>query len=389
MASFRKRNDKWEYRIRYKDYSGKNKEKTKGGFSTKTAAREAARLDEAKLAQGHDFSNDSMTIEQYLVFWLETEKEGKVSDNTFRNAKGVIAICIRNIGNIKLKDLKPMIYQQFINKIGKIYNHQTLMRYHGTWKEAFERAVDWEMLYRNPARKATIKGTTRKLAEKKYIEADEMEKLAAAAKQWVDDDYLQLFVLTRLLYYTGMRIGEATALNLDDIDYNKLLLKIDEMMLQADGRKWIVSKTLKTANSKRIISLDKETNELLNFWIKKRNNWLEKYDIDISSPALFINKLGNRIDPHMYRYNLRKLCKDNNIVPHYTPHMFRHTHTVTLVESGATMKFIAQRLGDTTQTISKVYDHVSERVERMNVEKLEALINESNTSSMWAIGGQN
>lgn len=179
------------------------------------------------------------------------------------------------------------------------------------------------MLYRNPAKKVTIKGTDRKLAEKKFIEGKEMEQLAEVAKQWVEDDYLQLFVLTRLLYYTGMRIGEATALNVDDIDP--------------------------------------------------------------SISALFVNKLGNRIDPHMYRYNLRKLCKDNGIIPHYTPHMFRHTHTVMLVESGATLKFIAQRLGDTTQTISKVYDHVSDKVERMNVEKLEALINNSNTSSSWAI----
>lgn len=241
------------------------------------------------------------------------------------------------------------------------------------------------MLYRNPARKVTIKGTDRKLAEKKFIEEKEMEQLAEVAKQWVEDDYLQLFVLTRLLYYTGMRIGEATALNVDDIDLENSLLRIDEMLFQKDGKYWVITSTLKTKNSKRVISLDKETSDILHFWIKKRISWLKKYDIDPSISALFVNKLGNRIDPHMYRYNLRKLCKDNGIIPHYTPHMFRHTHTVMLVESGATLKFIAQRLGDTTQTISKVYDHVSDKVERMNVKKLEALINNSNTSSSWAI----
>lgn len=388
MASFRKRNDKWEYRIRYKDLAGKNKEKSKGGFSTKTAAREAAKLEEAKVVQGHDFSNDSMTVEEYLNQWFKTVKEGRGAYNTARTIRQMINLCIRHLGSVKIKDLKPIQYQNFINEAGKTYSHDTLTRYHTTIKEAFEYAIDWEILYRNPARKVTIKGTNRKLAEKKFIEEKQMEELAAAAKQWVDEDYLQLFVLTRLLYYTGMRIGEATALNLDDIDLEKSLLRIDEMLFQKDGKYWVITSNLKTKNSKRIISLDKETADILHFWIKKRISWLQKYDIDTSTPFLFVNKLGNRIDPHMYRYNLRKLCKDNGITPHYTPHMFRHTHTVMLVESGATLKFIAQRLGDTTQTISKVYDHVSDRVERMNVEKLEALINESNTSSMWAIGGQ-
>ena len=38
MASFRKRNDKWEYRIRYKEM-GKYKETSKGGFKTKKEAQ--------------------------------------------------------------------------------------------------------------------------------------------------------------------------------------------------------------------------------------------------------------------------------------------------------------------------------------------------------------
>ncbi|MBC1617833.1 hypothetical protein HB904_16775 [Listeria booriae] len=49
MASFRKRGNKWEYRIIYKDLNNKRREKSEGGFRTKPEARDAAKREEAKL----------------------------------------------------------------------------------------------------------------------------------------------------------------------------------------------------------------------------------------------------------------------------------------------------------------------------------------------------
>lgn len=49
---------------------------------------------------------------------------------------------------------------------------------------------------------------------------------------------------------------------------------------------------------------------------------------------------------------------------------------------------IANRLGDSVQTISKVYDHVSKKVDRSNVDKIEKLIDSSETRTLWAVGGQ-
>ncbi|CAH0294449.1 hypothetical protein SRABI134_04429 [Peribacillus sp. Bi134] len=55
MASFRKRGDNWEYRIKYKDpFTQSKKEKMKGGFKTKKEAEAqlAAREMEIHLDEG-------------------------------------------------------------------------------------------------------------------------------------------------------------------------------------------------------------------------------------------------------------------------------------------------------------------------------------------------
>ncbi|EAD5297038.1 site-specific integrase [Listeria monocytogenes] len=397
MASYRKRGKKWEFRIKYKDLNNKSREKTKGGFSTKTEAREAAKVAEYKLLQGHDFTKEKMTVKQYLDYWYSLEKDGNGAFNTQRIIKQIIVMCNKYIGNVKLEQLNYAKYQEFINVAGKDYSHDTLVRYNSTIKEAFERGVDWGVFSRNPARKVTIKGTDRKLTDKKFIEDDEITILIGLAKHWVEDDYMQLFVFLRLLYYTGARIGEITAIDITKHNYKQSSLELAHTMIQDDNKRWIVSKDMKTNNSYRTISIDSETNELLHLWIKQQKSWLKRYDIENSDNAIFVTKKGHRMTPKFFRDKLSALCDSSDgKLRRLTPHMFRHTHVVSLVEASLlkndgdapSLKYIADRLGDSIQTISKVYDHVSKKVSRLNQSKIDAAVENSELASRWAVGGQ-
>lgn len=64
MASFRKRNDKWEYGVRYKEM-GKYKETSKGGFKTKKEAQLAAAKVEAQVDKG---VKESVSLRTYTVY---------------------------------------------------------------------------------------------------------------------------------------------------------------------------------------------------------------------------------------------------------------------------------------------------------------------------------
>lgn len=122
MASFRKRNDKWEYRIRYKEM-GKYKETSKGGFKTKKEAQLAAAKIEEKLVNGSNIQDGKITFNEYLYEWLNVFKKGNVAPRTYMVYEKNIRLHILPVfGELKLKDLTRIKYQKFINNLLEKYS---------------------------------------------------------------------------------------------------------------------------------------------------------------------------------------------------------------------------------------------------------------------------
>lgn len=65
MASYRKRENGWEYRISFKDRIEKYKRKEKGGFRTKSEAIKAAAEMELKLQDNINVDED-ITLNHYF-----------------------------------------------------------------------------------------------------------------------------------------------------------------------------------------------------------------------------------------------------------------------------------------------------------------------------------
>ena len=75
MASFRKRNDLWEYRISYKDNNGKYKIKSKSGFKTKKEAQLSAHKALEELENSNSIKE--MLLSEYLLDWYKIYIKGK------------------------------------------------------------------------------------------------------------------------------------------------------------------------------------------------------------------------------------------------------------------------------------------------------------------------
>lgn len=131
MASYRKRGSKWEYRIRYKDpFTQEFKEKTKGGFTTKKEAQLAASEDEKKLLEG--YQQEEVSLNDYLITWLNEYKKDTVRKNTFElHKRNIVNHIIPFFKNIKLRDIKPIMYQKFLNqlKVLHLWNQITYLSF--------------------------------------------------------------------------------------------------------------------------------------------------------------------------------------------------------------------------------------------------------------------
>ncbi|UUZ80682.1 Arm DNA-binding domain-containing protein [Paenibacillus sp. P26] len=119
MASFRKRGDVWEYRIRYADrQTGKFKEKSKGGFRTKKEAQLAATEEELKINQFGFAENGDEHISKYFDDWLEVYKRPNVKPITYSvQERNVRLNILPRWGNYRLKDLSRTEYQKWINEL--------------------------------------------------------------------------------------------------------------------------------------------------------------------------------------------------------------------------------------------------------------------------------
>lgn len=97
--------------------------------------------------------------------------------------------------------------------------------------------------------------------------------------------------------------------------------------------------------------------------------WVDKYK---DRGFIFTTTGGNPIYSHKINRLLAMAAKSLNLDKHITTHTFRHTHISLLVEMNISLKAIMKRVGHTDeQTTIKVYTHVTEKMDKLLIEKLE------------------
>lgn len=384
MASFRERGNGWEYRVKYKDpATGKTREKSRGGFKTKKEAQLAAYEIEKKLELGIDINKQDMLLKDYFQYWFNNYKKGTVSRNTEKNFEQAIKIITKHLGYVRMKDLDRGIYQRFINKIAPNFAKSTLQRHNSRWSEAFEEAIQLDIIQKNPARKVKYPTTTKPIKnKKKNVELEEAKQLLRAMEKDWSHRYQHYKYITYLLIGTGARIGEVTALYLKDVDFKNKIIHINKTFIRED-RVWKVKNTTKTGKSgERTIGLDDFTLAKMKEWKKIRNEIILRNGLK-DVPYFFINEIGDFVKTVNYGDMLRTICKRHGI-RHITPHMFRHTHETIMWESGVVdLNFIGARLGDKDKTILlNTYGHLSKISEQTNMDKINQFM------QRWANGGQ-
>ncbi|WP_100373112.1 site-specific integrase [Bacillus sp. FJAT-45037] len=368
--SYRKHdNGQWEYRISYADpVTAKRKEKSKRGFKSKPEARYAAQEMEKKLLEGLEESD--VSLKHFINEWLYEYKKPILRKNTFEIHK-------RNIENhilpyfkeIQLKKIKPIMYQKFINYlVEKGYSKRTVEIVHGTMYSALDKAVTLQKLENNPCNGAVIT-TTKSTKEGKiqYLNSNQVPLFLQECYQY---DYIY-WIFFKTLVETGMRKGEAAALQWNDIDLKEAKITISKTLdFSAKNDDELFGET-KTYHSARTITMGTPLAKVLHEHKKWQNqnkivlNEVYKHDLNL----VLCRKDGSHMPKSTLFNAFRRILKRCDISP-LPIHALRHTHAVILLESGASIKYIQERLGHgSMQITADVYSHISEKLERSTIDK--------------------
>lgn len=129
-----------------------------------------------------------------------------------------------------------------------------------------------------------------------------------------------------LLFYSGMRIGECTALDVDDVS--------------VIGRKNRVTIRSGKGEKYRVIPLHSEAVAAISSWLVEREKKFKGKQVD---KALFLNPQGKRMSTASIDLIIRKIGKECGI--DLSAHVLRHTFLTSLVRSRNDLVLVAEIAG--------------------------------------------
>lgn len=371
MASFRKRGQKWEYRIKFMDRrTGKPKEISKGGFKTKKEAQIAAAEEGAKINHFGFEENGNERLSKFFEDWLEIYKRPNVKPITYSvQERNVRLNILPRWGNYRLKDLARNEYQKWINELRGHYSEGTVRRIHSIFSSAINDAVhEFNVLRENPIQKIKIPKDAEKSDKVVFFTRQQLDRFLDTVKTPVKNAKyqasIQYYALFTLLARTGIRIGESLALTWDDINFDTERLSIEKTLVYPLNSSPYIS-TPKTKNSCRDIKLDDYTVRLMKRHRINQKEVILRYENYKPSKEnlVFHQHDGRWLRTNVVRDYFKEVCKRANL-PVLSPHALRHTHAVHLLESGVNIKYVSERLGHASVKVTAdTYLHVTKKME--------------------------
>ncbi|MCM3053709.1 site-specific integrase [Caldibacillus thermoamylovorans] len=367
MASIKKLNGKWRYRVSYKsnevDDEGKPiyKTKTQGGFRTKKEAELAAAELENKYRKGYDISAADQLFSEYMRNWYELYKKDKYSLGHDRNIKLSVELVEKHFVGIRMKDLNRDMYQKFINDISQKYAKATVQKRHTYIKECLRMAIEDGILIKDPTYKVKVfSKKEEKNEEQKYLNFNEIQKLVLEVKKDMKPKYISRYIILFAIA-TGARFSEIMGMTWDSVDFDNKTITINKAWDFKDKKDF---GNTKNYASKRTITVDDETLEMLKELKKKQKEVTKQTGIENDKDLVFVNTKMKLVSNNAVNKTLSSICGKVGI-REITCHGLRHTHGSILLYKGANIKYVSRRLGHSDiVTTLQIYSHVLDELEQ-------------------------
>jgi len=152
-------------------------------------------------------------------------------------------------------------------------------------------------------------------------------------------DYRALrdLALVDLLFATGMRVGEASALDVRDYFARDAVFRV-----QGKG-----------GRDRLAFIVDEQTVKV------QREHMEARAHIVTDSPALFVNAAGGRLSTQGITNVVARLRREARIKRHVTPHMLRHTVATLLLRNGVDIRVVQEFLGHASIATTQRYTHIT------------------------------
>lgn len=408
MASIVKRKSKYSVVYACTDESGIKRQKWET-FATQAEAKKRKAQVEFEQSNGTFIMPSAKTVKELLDDYVSIYGINTWAISTYEGHKSIIDnYIVPIIGDVKLADVTPRMMDKYYQSLltvkckprpyikpkNEFLSARQVKEVHKILRCAFNQAVKWELMSRNPVANATLPKY-----EEKPREIWTEETLAHALKV-CDDDLLKLAI--NLAFSASLRMGEMLGLTWDCVDVspesikagkaniyiNKEIQRVSKEALEQLNGKGIISmfpailaakhtrlvlKVPKTKTSVRKVFLPKTVAEMLVERKKELEELKELFGDEFKDYNLvFCSTNGTPIEGSVINRAFRKLIKDNDLPP-VVFHSLRHSSTTYKLKlSGGDIKAVQGDTGHAQATmVTERYAHILDDDRRVNAERLE------------------
>lgn len=408
MASIIKRRKKFSVVYRYIDEQGNERQKWET-FATMAEAKKRKLEVEFKQESNEFVAPTTKTVNDLLSEYMSIYGLNTWAISTYESRQALISNYIAPlIGDTLLDDVTPRMMDKFyrellsVKSVGSKYakpknefvSPHIVREIHKLLRNAFNQAVKWELMSRNPVEHATL--PKEEHVPREIWTTDILFKALDACE---DDD---LLLAMNLAFSCTLRMGELLGLTWDCVDIsqtsidsgqafifvNKELQRVRRDALEALGEKGVIRKfpmairgmnTLlvlkepKTKTSVRKIFLPRSVAEMLAGYKKAQDEikalFGEEYtDYDL----VFASTNGRPMEASKITRLFNDLIRKNDL-PKVVFHSLRHTSiTYKLKLNGGDMKSVQGDSGHAQlKMVADVYSHIIDDDRCLNAQRME------------------
>jgi len=182
-----------------------------------------------------------------------------------------------------------------------------------------------------------LEGPRKEVHLPEVLSVEEIDQLVGAIDLSSREGHRNRAII-EMLYGSGLRVSELTALKLSNIYRSE-----HYMLIEGKGSK------------QRLVPISPVAEKWFQYWLQDRALWPISPG---SEDYAFLNRRGAPLTRVMVFTIIKRLCQAAGIRKNISPHTLRHSFATHMLQNGADLRIIQQLLGHEDITTTEIYTHV-------------------------------
>lgn len=203
---------------------------------------------------------------------------------------------------------------------------RSLARILSSWRNLFHWMIRQEYIAANPCAGLRPPRAPQRLPKALSVDATMqlLDQPSEGRLQWRDH------AMFELMYSSGLRLSETTALNVADLDLSQQLVKVS-----GKGKR------------ERLLPVGRSAVDALQRWLEVRGS--------AQDDALFVSEQGTRLSSRQLARRLEKWRLQSDCEQHVHPHMLRHSFASHILQSSGDLRAVQEMLGHANLATTQIY----------------------------------